>query len=87
MGRNTSVEVLTLRCNNIGQHGLMALGHALEDNNSLRKLTLWGNNFDDKSAELYHRLIENRFQYLGVTVDFEVYEVDRIHQVAERTIS
>jgi len=64
----------------------VAIARALEDNNSLRLLALWGNEFDDYAAEMYYKLTASRFRFTGLAMDFEVYVVDGVHMVAEKSL-
>ena len=81
---NFTLQTLTLRHNDIGVSGLLALGFALDHNNSLRRLEMWGNNFDDEAGRLYFDLARLRFPYIGLSVDVEVYVVDGVHMFAEK---
>jgi len=84
--QNTSLSDLTLKTNNIGPKGLMAIGAAMEKNNTLQNLTLFGNEFDDAACKLFGKLIEERFPYIGVSMDIEVYIVDGVHYVCEKAV-
>lgn len=83
---NQSLTELTLRHNNIEQEGLVALGNALYKNSTLKELSLWGNAFDDVSCGLFHDLYDTRIPYIGLALDCQVYVVDGVHCVAERTL-
>ena len=83
---NKSLRELTLRHNDIGQDGLVALGNALYKNSTLRELSLWGNSFDDVSCSLFHDLYESRIPYVGLSLDCHIYIVDEIHCVAEKAL-
>merc|ERR1711865_1254286 len=100
---NTSLEVLNLRCNEIGIGGgesLAALliksggtGNAclaelnlasgMEQNQVLTQLRLWGNKFDQPSAQDFHALSEGRFKYLALDCDFKTYIVDGEYHIAQ----
>lgn len=77
------LKVLVLQNNSIRVTGLTAIGRALEKNNTLQKIFLWGNVFDDSAGRLYHELGANRFPYTGLRLDFTTYVVDGVHHVAE----
>jgi hypothetical protein len=83
--KNTSLEILTLKENKICTEGLIALASALPKNNSLKVLNLFGNKFDNASCEPFGVLIRERFPYVGLDVDFDVYVVDGVHCVAEQS--
>ena len=81
---NTSLRHITLKTNSIGPVGLLALAAGLEKNNTLQYITIFGNEFDDESCRAFHSLITNRFPYVGVTCDIEIYVVDGVYKVAEK---
>jgi len=84
--RNTSLRDLTLKTNNIGPKGLIAIGGAMEKNNTLQNLMLFGNHFDNSTCAAFGRLMEERFPYIGVSLDIEVYVVDGVHHVALKEV-
>lgn len=79
---NYCLEELTLKNNSISD-GLISLGNALEINSSLKRISLFGNSFDQLSGSIFHGLIQNRLPYTGTQADFNVYVVDGIYQIAE----
>lgn len=83
---NKSLTELTLRHNDVGQEGLVALGNALYKNSTLQQLSLWGNSFDDVSCGLFFDLYETRIPYVGLSLDCQVYVVDDVHCVAEKAL-
>ena len=46
MYSNTNLEKLSLKYNNIGVNGLIAIAECLQYNNTIVSIYLWGNNFD-----------------------------------------
>lgn len=83
---NKSLSELTLRHNDIGQDGLVAIGNSLYKNGTLNELSLWGNSFDDVSCGLFHDLYESRIPYVDLSLDCQIYIVDGIHCVAEKSL-
>jgi Ran GTPase-activating protein (RanGAP) involved in mRNA processing and transport len=81
---NTTLEELTLKNNGIS-HGLVAIGKALEKNNTLGRLTLFGNDFDMESGKIFNDLQNNRFAYLNISIDIQVYIIDGKYMVAEKS--
>jgi hypothetical protein len=81
---NTTLEELTLTNNGIS-HGLVAIGKALEKNNTLGRLTLFGNDFDMESGKIFNGLQNNRFTYLNISIDIQVYIIDGNYMVAEKS--
>ena len=79
------LKKLMLQNNDIHVAGLTAIGKAMGKNNTLQKLYLWGNVFDDAAAGLYHELNSTRFPHTGLQLDFSTYVVDGVHSVAERS--
>jgi hypothetical protein len=84
--KNTSLRDLSLKTNKIGPKGLVAIADAMEQNNTLQNLTLFGNEFNDPACKRFGRLIEERFPYIGVSLDIEVYVVDGVHNVALKDV-
>jgi Ran GTPase-activating protein (RanGAP) involved in mRNA processing and transport len=80
--KNKSLNDLLLKTCSIGPRGLIAIADAMNQNNTMQNLHLFGNDFDDASCRKYGRLIADRFPYVGVQVDIEVYAVDGVHHVA-----
>lgn len=83
---NKTLTELTLRHNEIEQEGLVAVGKALYKNSTLRELSLWGNAFDDVSCGLFLDLYESRLPYTELSLDCQIYVVDGIHCVAEKSL-
>ena len=75
-----------MRSNGINAIGLEALGIALETNNSLEKLSLFGNEFSCEVGKQYQDVISTRLNIIGVRVDIQVYVVDDVYEVAEKAL-
>ena len=75
-----------MRSNGINAIGLKALGIALETNNSLEMLSLFGNDFSCDVGKQYQDLIGTRLNIIGVRVDIQIYFVDGVYEVAEKAI-
>jgi hypothetical protein len=82
---STSLVELTLKSNSIDK-GLVAIGKALEVNNSIKKIALFGNDFDANSGKVFFDLIKNRLNFLETKIDVSVYIVDGIFHVGEVSI-
>lgn len=82
---STSLVELTLKSNSIDK-GLVAIGKALEVNNSIKKISLFGNDFDANSGKVFFDLIKNRLSFLETKIDVSVYIVDGIFHVGEVNI-
>jgi len=80
---NTTLEELTLSNNGIST-GLVSIGRALEKNNTIRKITLFGNDFDMESGKIFDDLQTSRFEYLNVSIDISVYVIDGTYMVAQK---
>lgn len=80
---NNTLEELTLNNNGISQ-SLVNIGRALEINNTIRKITLFGNDFDMQSGKIFNDLQTNRFPYLSISIDIQVYFIDGKYMVAEK---
>jgi hypothetical protein len=80
---SSTLKHLSLKKNNIQKDGLLALGHALEVNNTLESLSLFGNGFEEKCGKLFFSLIKNRLSVLNLKLDFKVYVVDGAYMIAE----
>ena len=83
---NKSLTELTIKNNSIHSKGLVMIGTALESNNTLERLSLYGNDFDQDSGRLFHSLAKNRFDFIGLKIDIQMYIVDGEYQVAEVAI-
>ena len=82
--KNQSLRQLTLKTNEIGSSGLIALANGSEKNaGRLRYLSLFGNDFDDASCQEWG-VLEKRLGYLEVELDVQIYVVDGTHCVAEK---
>ena len=56
----TQLVKLDLTKNSMCDDGLMAMARGMEANQVLSQLKLWGNKFDQPSAELFHSLFEGK---------------------------
>ena len=83
MRSNTSLKEMSLKTNKITT-ALCDIGKALEMNNTLTFLSLFGNDFDQQSGKIFYDLITVRMPYIDLQLDFEVYEVDREFMIAEK---
>ena len=72
-----------MKSNGIGEKGLVALADALEVSTTLKSIHLFGNEFEQISGKRYYDLIKHRFPYTDLTIDVNVYIVDRVYQIAE----
>jgi hypothetical protein len=79
----TELKHLSLKNNLIKKDALLALGHALEVNNTLQSLSLFGNGFEESTGKLFHSLIQSRLKVLDLKLDFQVYVVDGEYMIAE----
>jgi hypothetical protein len=79
---NTCLKELTLKSNNIDL-ALSQIGTSLYKNNTLELLSLFGNNFNEKSGKIFHELLANRIPYIGLNLDVKVYIVDGHYMIAE----
>lgn len=61
----------------------MALGEALKKSTSLKSISLFGNEFDQRSGELFYDLTRNTLPAKGIHIDIDVYIVDGIYMIAE----
>jgi hypothetical protein len=92
---NRSLRVLTLRSCGIGPPGLLALGNALLQGGPLRKLSLFGNDFDFDNGQQYYGILqaaangelpgreEGADVSPSLTLDLTVYVVDGQYKIAE----
>jgi hypothetical protein len=55
-------------------------------NNSIKKIALFGNDFDANSGKVFFDLIKNRLNFLETKIDVSVYIVDGIFHVGEVSI-
>jgi hypothetical protein len=79
---NTSLKELTLKSNGVDL-ALSQMGTSLYKNNTLQFLSLFGNDFNEKSGKIFHDLIANRIAYIGMEIDIKVYVVDSHYMIAE----
>ena len=81
--RNTTLAGLDLSKNGIADDGLVAIATGMETNDSLVELRLWGNDFGQPSAAMFHSLADRRFKYLDVNTDIRTNIVDGVVHVAQ----
>jgi len=80
---DTQLVKIDLSKNSIGDEGLVAVASGMEQNQVLTQLRLWGNKFDQPSAQDFHALFEGRFKYLALDCDFKTYIVDGEYHIAQ----
>ena len=80
---NKVLRTLNLKCCGAGDGGLTDIAMGMHENSTLSELLLWGNDFGQQSCGEFMQLVEGRFNYFGVAVDFLPYIVDGVYQVAE----
>ena len=78
--------VLDIRNNKIGDTGLVAIADAMASNSAIQRLQIFGNNFDDQSADAFRELISTRFEYFQVECDVKPYVVDGKPLVAKNNL-
>jgi Ran GTPase-activating protein (RanGAP) involved in mRNA processing and transport len=81
--RNKALAALDLSKNGICDDGLVAIATGMETNDSLVDLRLWGNDFGQPSATMFHSLADRRFKYLDVRTDIRTNVVDGVVHVAQ----
>jgi len=81
--RNKQLRSLNLKYNSVGDEGLAEIAVGMNENSSLSDLMLWGNKFGGASSREFLNLLESRFEYFGVRIDFLPFVVDGEYQVAE----
>ncbi len=81
--RNVALEKLHLRGNGVTDEGLCAIAQALDSNNHLSELLVWGNSFGPDANLLFARLFEGRFRYYDTVTDLAPYEVDGVVQMCQ----
>ncbi|DAZ98365.1 TPA: hypothetical protein N0F65_000684 [Lagenidium giganteum] len=84
---SSNLTTLSLSSTYITDDGLATIARACArphhpDNQRLRSLLLWGNDFGPKACELFLELCEGRFKDLGIETDFMPFRIDDQFQVA-----
>ena len=82
--QNKSLRSLNLRSNNLKDAGLVSIAIGMQENSTLSDLKLWGNEFGQDSCSEVLVLVESRFDYFGVSVDFAPFAVGGSYAVAEQ---
>ena len=75
---------MSLKNNNINEEGLLVLGEAIIKNNTLKTLSIFGNNFTHKAGELFSVINNNRKTNLNLNLDVQIYRVDKEYMTAEK---
>lgn len=68
---------------NMIDSALVDLGHALDVNCTLERLSIFGSDFDQVSGKIFHTLIQERLPLTGLSLDVDVYVVDGKYLIAE----
>lgn len=74
---------LSLRSNGIHLDGLIALGNSLYKNTSLQLLSLWGNQFEDASCQLFAQIFEAKERERQIQRKWHAEEEEEEHSVQE----
>lgn len=85
---NRSLRMVTLRSCGIGPPGLSAIGNALMRGGPLRKLSLFGNDFDNETGRQYYDILKperesEALSAASLALDLTVYVVDGKYKIAE----
>ena len=85
LASNKSLRSLNLRNNSLKDSGLVSVALGMQENSTLSELKLWGNEFGQDSCNEFLALVESRFDYFGVKVDFMPFMVkDGGYNIAEQ---
>ena len=78
-----------MKTNSVKTEGLSALSFAIQKNNTLEYLSIFGNEFSSKGegnvGQLFHSLIDQRLPYIPLEIDIRTYIVDGEYMIAELT--
>jgi hypothetical protein len=77
---------LDVRNNRINNTGLLAIADAMMVNTSMQRLQVFGNEFQEPSADAFRELVSNRFSYFQVECDIRPYVVDGVAMVAKENL-
>ncbi|GMH77534.1 hypothetical protein TL16_g07442 [Triparma laevis f. inornata] len=84
LASNKSLRSLNLKSNSLKDSGLVSIALGMQENSTLSELKLWGNEFGQDSCNEFLALVESRFDYFGVKIDFAPFMVENTYFVAEQ---